>query len=393
MGGSLEAFVGDLQRRNKTLSLERRKQADILESISDGVIAVNKNQEIVLINAPAAALVGKKPEELTGKSMPDAFAIMHNEQAFRLVMAKPGVFHYDDLILPHGEKPSYLELVVVVTEAMSDIAAIITVHDLTQGRELEVMKLDFVAIAAHELRTPLTVVRGYLDLISSSSEVSKLTLMNIEYLQRALSGMTQLGNLINNILNVSRIERGALRVKLSKVDITRLIRTVIEQQQVGVALRRQHIQYQGPSDNVFVAADKGAITEVVNNLLSNAIKYTSENGHISIRVAQTGSFVRIEVVDDGRGIPEASKAHLFTKFYRVENSLTTGNRGTGLGLYISKSIIALHHGEIGVVSKLGEGSTFFFTLPVFDEGEHPNINAEEKELDSIHGWFPKRPTS
>ncbi|HSX17525.1 MAG TPA: ATP-binding protein [Patescibacteria group bacterium] len=393
MGGSLEAFVHDLQRRNQSLNVERRKQASILQSISDGIIAVNKNQEVVLINEPAAALIGKKPEDLTGKSMPDNFAIMHNEQAFRLNLAKPGVYHYDDLILPHGEKSSYLELVVVVAEAMSDIAAIITVHDLTQGRELEVMKLDFVAIAAHELRTPLTVVRGYLDLVNSSEEVSRLTVMNIEYLQRAQSGITQLGNLINNILNVSRIERGSMRVKLSKVDIVLLIHHIIEEQKVSVVLRQQHITYEGPTNKVFVAADESAIAEVIDNLLSNAIKYTSENGHIAIKLSQTGEFVRVEVIDDGRGIPESSKEHLFTKFYRVENSLTTGNRGTGLGLYISKSIITLHHGEIGVVSKLGEGSTFFFTLPLFQEGKHPNTSAEAKELDSIHGWFPKRPNS
>lgn len=377
MGDSLGAIVHDLQRRNESLNVEHRKESSILESVSDGIIAVNKQRQIVLINAPAAALVNKKPSELTGANFADTLTLMHNEQPFVLNLSKTGVYHYDDLALPNGDKLSYLELIVVVTDTMSDIAAIITVHDLTPGRELEAMKLDFVAIAAHELRTPLTVVRGYLDLVNSSPDVSKLTVMNIEYLERAMSGVSQLGNLINNILNVSRIERGSLHVDVAKVDIATLLQRLLDQERVSAMLKRQHLEYEGPDSHMFVAADESAIAEVVNNLLSNAVKYTPEAGHITLRLAQNGEFVRVEVADDGRGIPDDAKEHLFTKFYRVENSMTTGNRGTGLGLYISKSIITLHHGEIGVVSKLGKGSTFFFTLPIFKADQPSNITKKE----------------
>jgi PAS domain S-box-containing protein len=391
MGGSLQALVHGLQQKNQTLTLERRRLASILESISDGVIAINKAQEIIGVNAPAAKLVGKTNEQLMGGNLLKNFVLMRDDQPFEPRFDKPGVYRYDDILLPQGEHLSYLELIVtVLQEQMGEIAAIITVHDLTEGRELETMKLDFVAIAAHELRTPLTVVRGYLDLINSSPEISKLTVMNIEYLERALVGVSQLSSLINNILNVSRIERGTMSVAFVKLDIAALLSQLVREEMVGATLKEQRLRYEGPLNKVFVIADESAISEVVNNLLTNAIKYTPDHGHITVRLKTTGGFVRIEVEDDGRGIPDSARPHLFTKFYRVESSMTSGNRGTGLGLFISKSIIELHHGEIGVVSAPGKGSTFFFTLPVHDESKQSQLNAQPKELKGIHGWFPKR---
>jgi two-component system sensor histidine kinase VicK len=390
MGDSLEAFVRDLQKRNKNLTTERQKQDSILSSVSDGIIAVNRNHEIRLANAPAAALIGKTPEDITGTPLQAAFPFLRANQSFILDTSKAGSFHYDNLVLRDGDKELFLELSVAVAPPTSEITAILTVHDVTASRELEIMKLDFVAIAAHELRTPLTVVRGYLDLIINSPEIAKLTVMNIEYLQRTKSGVTQLAELINNILNVSRIERNSLQIALAKIDLALVLKQATDQQRVTAELRHQKLTYERPPEKVFVVADASAITEVVNNLVSNAIKYTPENGSVTVRLTQDGDFARVADIENGRCIPEASKPRLFTKFYRVENSLTTGNRGTGRGLYICKSIVELHHGMIDVMSKLGAGSTFYFTLPLYDHEKHVELTAQTKELGGIHGWFPKR---
>lgn len=392
MGGSLQGLIHGLQQKNQTLTVERHKLASILESISDGVIAINTRQEIISINASAAALAGRKSADLVGTNLFKSFVLMRDDQPFVPHFDKPGIYHYDDVLLPQGEHLSYLELVVtVLQEQMGEIAAIITVHDMTKGRELEAMKLDFVAIAAHELRTPLTVVRGYLDLVNASPEISRLTVMNIEYLERAMVGVAQLSNLINNILNVSRIERGTMSVAFVKLDIAALLSQLVREEMVGATLKEQHLKYEGVPSRVFVVADESAISEVVNNLLTNAIKYTPEKADITVRLTTTDNFARIEVSDNGRGIPESARPHLFTKFYRVENSMTSGNRGTGLGLFISKSIIGMHHGEIGYTSTPGKGSTFFFTLPLYTDDKRGNITAQSGELKGIHGWFPKRP--
>jgi len=337
-------------------------------------------------------LLDKKPDDLIGSSLLKGFVLMRDDQPFVPQFNKPGVYHFDDVLLPAGGKLSYLDLVVVVLEEQADdISAIITIHDLTQGRELEAMKLDFVAIAAHELRTPLAVVRGYLDLINNSPDLTKLTVLNIEYLERALSGVGQLGNLIHNLLNVSRIERGTLNIARSKVDIASLLNQLVKEEHVSALLKQQHLRYEGPISGVYAMADESAISEVANNLILNAIKYTPEKGDITVNMKQVGQYLRIEVTDTGVGVPDNAKPHLFTKFFRAEKSLTTGNRGTGLGLYIAKSIVEMHHGEIGVVSNTGNGATFYFTIPAFKESDHANSNAPQGELKGIHGWFPKRP--
>lgn len=396
MGGSLQALVRGLQEKNQSLSEERRKLASILESVSDGVIAVNRNMQIVSINAPAAGLINRAPTTLVGQDLLINFPMRYEDQAFTLDLQEPTISHFKNVLLPTKDKLFYLELVVVVIkdrEATTDIAAIITVHDLTQGKELEAMKLDFVAMAAHELRTPLTVVRGYLNLINNDPDITKLSVMNLEYLQRALVGVSQLAGLINNILNVSRIERGTLGISILRVDVARLVSDIVEQHTVSAHLKRQEIKYEGPNQGVLVAADESAIIEVMNNLIVNAIKYTQELGRITVKLEKRGIYVRVEITDNGQGISEAVQGHLFTKFYRAESSLTSGNRGTGLGLYIAKSIIELHHGQIGVVSKLGEGSTFFFTLPLFDNSKHAAVAAKTKTMKGINGWFTKRTDS
>ena len=390
MGSNLETLMHNLQNRNQNLTTERQKQDSILASVSDGIIAVNKNHEIMLVNAQAAALVGKSPIEITGAPLQAVFPITHRGQQFELDTSQLGNFHYDNLILLNNGHEAFLKLVVAVAPSSSEIAAIITVHDMTASRELEIMKLDFVAIAAHELRTPLTVARGYLDLVINSAEMTKLTVMNIEYLQRTRSGVNQLAELINNILNVSRIERNTLQIALAKIDLALLLKQSSDQQRVTAELRHQRLIYERPPEKVFVVADESAITEVVNNLVSNAIKYTPEQGQIIIRLTHENGFAKVAVIDTGCGIPEASKAQLFTKFYRVENSLTTGNRGTGLGLYICKNIIEQHHGMIDVTSQLDAGSTFYFTLPMYDGSMQQELTVGVKQLGGIHGWFPKR---
>jgi PAS domain S-box-containing protein len=392
MGGSLQALVNGLQEKNRSLSVEQSKLSNILQSISDGVIAIDESQRIISINEPAAKLLDKKPEELTGQGLLRSFTLMRDDQPFVPHIDKPGVYHFEDVLLPQGGKLAYLDLVVVVLEEKADqISAILTIHDMTQGRELETMKLDFVAIAAHELRTPLTVVRGYLDLINTSPDFSKLTVMNIEYLERALSGVAQLSSLINNILNVSRIERGTLNIARSKVDLASLLNQLIKEEHVGAILKQQHLRYEGPISGIYVSADESAISEVISNLIINATKYTQEKGTITVDLIKNGNFVRVEVKDNGPGIPDSAKPHMFTKFFRVGSSMTNGNRGTGLGLFISKNIVELHHGQIGMASEVGKGSTFFFTLPAIADQSRPKVNAHTEELKGVHGWFPKRP--
>lgn len=390
MGLSIKELVRDLSDKNITLNIEQAKLNSILRSVSDGVIALNVRGEIISINPPAAKLVDKLPDELQGKKLDEIFHWVHEAKKFTPKLDKTGITHYTELLLSHGDDVSYLDLVVsVIDRKDSELAVIITIHDLTPGRELDVMKLDFVAIAAHELRTPLTVVRGYLNLINASA-VHQLTIYNIENLQKAIIGADQLSSLINNLLNISRIERGEMDIVVNKLDLAATISQIVEQYQVTATLKEQTIEYSGPRKKVFVPGDVSAITEVVTNLLGNALKFTPVGGTVSVSLESDGNDAKIKVSDNGPGIPAALRTRLFTKFYRVERSLVAGNRGTGLGLYISKTIIDLHHGNIGLEPDNGHGSTFYFTLPIFRENKHAKLISQDKESIGVHGWIKKR---
>jgi signal transduction histidine kinase len=138
-----------------------------------------------------------------------------------------------------------------------------------------------------------------------------------------------------------------------------------------------------------VPADPSTITVFLNNLIANAIKNNNQNGSIEVNLVANADEARIEVIDNGPGIPEELRARLFTKFYRAERSLTSGTRGTGLGLFISKTIIELHGGKIGIEADAGRGSTFYFTLPIYKPEQHDKLLVKDK-IGGVHGWFKKR---
>lgn len=392
MGHGIKRLIGDLKTNNLRLKIEQIKLNNIISSVSDGVIAVNSKGEIVSINPPAAALVGKNPKSLEGELINEQFNWLHEDEKFTPDLTNGGVYRYTDLSLSNGDSIAYLDIMVAVLDHQdSDVAAIITIHDQTASRELSFMKLDFVAIAAHELRTPLTVISGYLDLLSTTA-ANELTIYNLENLHRAIDGADQLRQLINKLLNIARIERGDMEILIEKLNLSKLVRENVEQHQRISTQKEQTLTYHVSTDStVYVPADAASIVEVVNNLIGNAIKYTGKGGKIKVSMTVGHKEVRVEVSDNGPGVPEELRDRLFTKFYRAERSLISGTRGTGLGLFISKTIIELQNGKIGIEPDRGRGSTFYFTLPIYDPTRDDEIIAK-KSSGGIRGWFKKRPS-
>jgi two-component system phosphate regulon sensor histidine kinase PhoR len=176
----------------------------------------------------------------------------------------------------------------------------------------------------------------------------------------------QLASLIENLLNVSKVERNAFSVTTQSVKWTDIVTKSVEDNKLTAAQKQIDLTLQLPTENVpNVTADPIRIVEVINNLISNAINYTANNGKIEVSVSVGNGEVITAVKDTGKGIPKDALDHLFTKFFRVQGALDTSSnsKGTGLGLYLSKSIVDLHHGRIWVESEVGKGSTFYFSLP------------------------------
>ncbi|MHB1865344.1 MAG: ATP-binding protein [Candidatus Saccharimonadales bacterium] len=394
MGASIKKLVNDLKLNNLILSAEQTKLSNIISSVSDGVIAVNEQGRILSANPPAAKLINQRTDHLAGVLMSDIYKWQQENKPFQPKLDTPGLQQYNDITLDTGTGIAYLNLVVsVIKHKDNEVAAIITIHDMTQSRELDFMKLDFVAIAAHELRTPLTVVRGYLDMLSPEA-IDKMTLAGLENLQKAMESTDQLRDLINKLLNIARIERGEMELFIEKVNIEKIIKENVRQHQSTAADKEQRLVIKSDTEHpVYVPADPSSLTEVLNNLIGNAIKYTPKGGEITVRLLVNNQVVRIEVTDNGPGIPEELRSRLFTKFYRAERSLIAGTHGTGLGLFISKTIIELQNGTIGLEPDKHNGSTFYFTLPLYNADKYDNLINRGKQIGGIHGWFKERHVS
>lgn len=394
MSTGINTLIQDLQTNNMRLIIEKAKLNNIISSVSDGILAVNRVGDIVSANPQASLLLTLLPSDLKGKKVNDQFKWEKEGTIFVPDLSKPGVFKHDDLVLRNKDTVYYLDLMVAVleqnaTESDDDVAAIITVRDQTASRELSFMKLDFVAIAAHELRTPLTVVRGYLDMLNTSA-AKQMSVYNLENLQKAIVGANQLRELINKLLNIARIERGDMEIFIEKLDLLKLVSDNVEQHVSVANQKHQSIVFNSNVEGaLYVPADTSSIVEVLNNLLGNALKYTGRGGTIKVELIADEQHATVKVMDDGPGIPNELRTKLFTKFYRAERSMISGSRGTGLGLFISKTIIELQNGTIGILPDEGKGSTFFFTLPIYNASRDDEL-ITKKTSGGIHGWFKKR---
>lgn len=368
---------------------ESAKLKIILDNVGEGVIAIDASGRIVLANLAAAVLVGGMPKDIIGRKFQDCFALEQNEEPFVPPTGKSDM--YKDITLTSPQRRvHYMDILVNrMTDDPSGITAIFTIIDRTGERDLEMMKVDFVSMAAHELRTPITAIRGYLELIKLGDE-SALAPPVRGYVQNIRASAVQLVGLINNLLNVSRIERGALSLNFDKVDWSAAVARAVQDQKFAAESKHIELVCELPEKPVFILADPVAIVEIINNLLTNAIHYTQDGGHIQVRVKQTADGVVTEVQDDGVGISANNLPHLFTKFYRAHGGLASGSGGSGLGLFISKSIADMSGGSLTCSSVENAGSTFTLKLPDFDEAKYSAImKSRPEKLTKTHGWTTK----
>jgi len=392
MGASLKDFVASIEAQRNRLEI-------ILNSTVESILAVDKQGTIILANKAAGELTQTPIHDIVGKNMSEVFRWRQDAEPFTIDYLQSGAKVYTDLqyVNPIGIT-HYVKLIVAeIKERQGKQTAqtIVTIHDETKGRELEAMKVDFVSMAAHELRTPLAAIRGYLELITFKAGNS-LSPEADAYIHQALKSSTELGGLINNLLDVTRIERRTLTFNLEKIDLAAELKQSLEESAFTAKDKAISLNYSGLRVPSFVIADEIALHEVINNLIGNAIKYTDPGGKIDMLLERDGDDYKVSITDTGIGIPPEAQPNLFTKFYRVHGGLNSGSTGTGLGLFIAKSIIERHGGTISVVSKEGVGSTFIFTIPVFNEARFTSLQSEAQPkiiaTRRHHGWITKNIT-
>jgi len=361
-----------LQKMKLELERNEKKFRDLVESAPDALVMINKEGKIVMVNEQTQILFGYEKPELLGKLVeiliPDRFHKAHPEHRnsfFNHPVRRPmgtGLQLYAKR--KNGtEFPVEISLSPLETEDGPLVTA--AIRDVTDRKKIEQMKNEFISTVSHELRTPLTSIRGSLGLIEGGmggeiSEKSK------PLLEMAINNCERLARLINDILDIEKIEAGKIEFKMEELSIQSLIEQAIatnesyaRQYKVEFLLEKEGVNFSG----VKIKGDTDRLIQVLTNLLSNAAKFSPPNSKTRTSISRNASFIRVSVKDEGPGIPKEFQNRIFQKFAQADSSNTRQKGGTGLGLSISKSIIEKHQGAIGFEPNSPQGTTFYFEIP------------------------------
>lgn len=252
----------------------------------------------------------------------------------------------------------------VVTDKQGNVTQLYgIVHDKTAERALETAKGDFVSLASHQLRTPASGVRMLLAMLRDGY-VGTLTSQQLRTVSEAYDANERLLRIADDLLNVAKLESGRLVLNMQQIELCLWLKTVVDPQKLLARQQRQKLLVQIPTGTAYLLGDPERLAMVIDNLLSNARKYTPKGGTITVGLVPGRKVHKLLVADTGSGMTRAEIASLFGKFSRLDNQVSKDTEGTGLGLFLAKSIIDLHHGEIKVTSKPGYGSRFIISLPV-----------------------------
>ena len=351
-----------------TLSSERNKFESVVMSIADGVIVSDKENTIQIINPTAARLLNRAGDELIGQKANNIWDVKTNEQILnylnniRIIDTDGHPYEYLNLELIRESKNLKLVVTPLYDANNEKVGAVIVIQDRTKEAEVELIKQEFISNVSHELRTPITSIKCYVDTLCSHSNQIDEKVRN-EFLSIVNEETDRLSNLVNDVLELSRLESPSMKIQLNLQDIYSSIDYVIKSTMV-LASKKSIKLLTDISENLpLLNINQEYIERILVNLISNAIKYTPGNGLIKLVAREEKDSVLFQVIDNGIGIQEEHISLIFERFYRIENKVHT-IKGTGLGLTIVKKSIEQHGGKISVRSKLGEGSIFEFTIPI-----------------------------
>jgi len=268
------------------------------------------------------------------------------------------------LIAKYYTEPEFVALIVIGVATFFFLISYSVTQGFDQLAKANKMKTEFVSIASHQLRTPLSAMRWTINLLEDN-RVGEMGEEQKKYLALVKEGNERMIKLVNDLLDVSRIEMGRVLLQPGQTNLYVLIEKMVKDLSAVAQAGSIAIKLEAAETLPNVYADPSKISMVIQNLIDNAIKYSRGRGEINIKAEKEGKFVKVAVRDQGVGIPENQQKQIFQKFFRSDNTLKNQTSGTGLGLFIAKSVVEESKGKIWFESKANEGTTFFFTLPIY----------------------------
>jgi PAS domain S-box-containing protein len=333
---------------------EKERSEAILANIADGIVAVDRDDAIVLWNATAEQISGVPAEEALGRRIVE---VLQRDLAAG-ERAAPGE---RTLSIQRGDKKVWVSISeAVMLDAGGAVAGrIFAFRDVSGERVVEQMKSDFVATVSHELRTPLTSIYGFAETLMRG-DVAFSDRERTTFLGYIASESERLINIVDDLLSVARLEAGTLRLDVEETDVGAVAAEVVARVQEHAD--RWEFALDVADGGVIVEADREKLAQALFSLVDNAVKFSPEGGRIAISAHRRLESVEMRVSDQGVGIPRADQQRIFSKFYRAED-VGPGVQGTGLGLFLARGLLAAMGGKIWVESKEGQGSTFVLELP------------------------------
>ena len=369
-------------------NLETQKR--IIDTLSqhshEAVIITDTNRLVTHFNKAAEELTKYNVVNVLGRSIDEFLSIFNDTGEISMDQCCPlgeidqnGIVYSEDnlklITQSKEEKVVNVQSMKVKGGTELGLGCLIFIEDTFYKSELERMKLDFVSMAEHILKTPITIVRGYLSRLLEDKTLGKLDESEINYLNNSFASTNNLLDLIENLLNLSEIQKSGYKLNLVKVDMESLVLKIVNEFKVVASEKGLRISFIPPLYKLpTVDIDVLKIGLALQNLIDNAIKYT-EKGNVEVILSKKGSSdeestepvtIVVSIKDTGKGIPDENQKYLFSKFYRVKSALHM-ELGLGLGLYMCKAFVEAHGGKIWVESKEGVGSTFSFSLPVTND--------------------------
>jgi PAS domain S-box-containing protein len=337
------------------VALERERSIAILANVADGIVAVDRNGEVVLWNAAAEAITGVPSEEALGRT---PLQVLQRE--LQSDGAPAGVSRL--VSVRRGDHEVWLSLSEAVMRDPSGAVAgrIFAFRDISAERVVEEMRSDFVSTVSHELRAPLTSIYGFAaTLLREDVEFGEEERRT--FLTYVASEAERLTAIVDKLLNVARLDAGDLQVQVAPVDVGSLVAEVIESMRDELPLNGHRFVLDLPDEPIAAQTDADKLRQVLSNLVDNAVKFSPDGGTVTVGATVRGETIVLRVSDEGIGIPEPERDRIFRKFYRAGAATVPG--GTGLGLFIVQGLLDVLGGKISVTSAEGAGSSFVVELP------------------------------
>lgn len=361
---SFNQLAERIKETQEAMEAERNRLDSVLTHMTDGVVATDRRGKVITINEMALSLLSLKQEDAIGQSILTLFQLDEEyslrsllENTKEMLIERPSpVPHFQDLILR-------VDFSMIRRESGFISGLVAVLHDVTEQEKTEQERRDFVSNVSHELRTPLTSMRSYLEALEDGAwkdpEIAP------HFLQVTLEETDRMIRMINDLLNLSKMDSGNAQMQMELVNFNNLVNFVLDRFDMMVTSQNKNYQIKREftKRDLWLEIDTDRLIQVIDNIMNNAIKYSPDGGTITVRLIETHNHIILSITDEGMGIPRKDLNKIFDRFYRVDKARARQQGGTGLGLAISREVLKAHGGSIWVESRENQGSTFYVSLP------------------------------